>query len=269
MRVGLAQMEIAFEDKEQNKATCREFCARAAQAGVDLLLFPEMTLTGFSMHPERTGEREADSPTLAFFREQAQAHKLALCFGYVEASGQRAENRCVILDKTGKTLASYAKIHPFSYGAEAKFFQGGTQLVFVPWGDVTLAPTICYDLRFPELYQALSHRAQLITVIANWPTVRAAHWRALLQARAIENQCFIAAVNACGRLKNQEYPGDSCLIDPYGNLLTPVTHTPQLLTAEVNFDLVRQYRSEFPLKNDRREELYRSWYAPAPKEEPQ
>ena len=259
MRVGLAQMEIAFEEKETNQRTCRSFCAQAAEAGVDFLVFPEMTLTGFSMHTQLIGERAEDSPTLAFFRGLAAEFGLALCFGYVDVSGPKAENRCVILDKTGATLASYAKVHPFSYGAEAKFFQGGDTLAFCQVAGVTVSPTICYDLRFPELYQAASKKAALITVIANWPTVRRAHWVLLMQARAVENQCFIAAVNAAGRIKNQDYPGDSYLIDPYGNLLTPETHEPGLLYADLDMGLVEQYRTEFPLKHDRREALYQAW----------
>ena len=260
MRIGLAQIPIVFEDKPANRQTCRTYCDRAADAGVEFLIFPEMTLTGFSMHTERTGETGENAPTAEFFREQARQHHLNICFGYVDVSGEKAKNRCLIVDRQGEIIARYDKIHPFSYGLEAQFFQGGEALSFCRIGTETVCPTICYDLRFPELYQAASKKARLITVIANWPTVRRDHWVLLLRARAVENQCFIAAVNAAGTIKKQAYPGDSALIDPYGRLVTPESHEPELLVGDADFSLVDRYRQDFPLKNDRREDIYRRLY---------
>lgn len=260
MRIGLAQMQIAFEDKITNQETCRRFFADAKKQGVDFLLFPEMSLTGFSMHTSVTGESMENAPTLTFFQEQAKENGIAVCFGMVDNAEEKAVNRCIILDKNGRVLANYGKIHPFSYGAEAAFFKGGDALAFCELEGIPICPTICYDLRFPELYQAASKQAKLITVIANWPTVRREHWILLLKARAIENQCFIAAVNATGFIKKLEYPGDSMVIDPYGHVITPDISAEALLTCDLDMSLVEQYRREFPLKNDRREDIYQKLY---------
>jgi omega-amidase len=262
MKIGLGQLDIIWEDKEKNKLSCSNMIAQAKQEGVDFIVFPEMTLTGFSMNPADLGETMEDSPSIAFFREEAMKHQIYIAFGIIIKNEDKAENHCIILSDTGEIIANYAKIHPFSYGAESKYYTGGTTLTSCAVKELVVSPLICYDLRFPEIFQACSENSSLITVIANWPAPRRAHWISLLKARAIENQCYIAGVNRCGEGGGLSYVGDSMVISPYGDIISTVQDTPGLIVAELDLELVEKYRSEFPLKADRKPCLYTKFYCP-------
>jgi len=112
-------------------------------------------------------------------------------------------------------------------------------------------PAVCYDLRFPELFRTPAARgAELICVIANWPAARESHWLALLKARAIENQAYVAAVNRCGRDPNVEYAGRSQIIGPRGEVLEDAGNGEAVIAAELDATLLRQYRGQFPALGD-------------------
>lgn len=177
----------------------RRLLAEAKEKQVDFVIFPEMTLTGFTLNPETYGEDRKNSPSIAFFREEAKKNHVAICYGLPVYENGVATNHCIILDENGNQLADYAKIHPFSFGAEAKHYTGGNALQLCEVKGVPVAPLICYDLRFPEIFQIVSEQAKVIPVIASWPTARREHWMTLLKARAIENQCFILGVNRAAR----------------------------------------------------------------------
>lgn len=260
MKIGLGQLDIAWENKEKNKLACQKLIQEASEKEVEFLLFPEMTLTGFSMKPNDFGETLENSPSIAFFQKEAKDHKMSIGFGMIIKNEEKAENHCIIISETGEILADYAKIHPFSYGSEAKHYSGGNHLNFCKIKDLMVSPLICYDLRFPEIFQACSEKSGLITVIANWPAPRRGHWISLLKARAIENQCFIAGVNRCGQGGGLCYSGDSMVISPYGDIIAHIQDTPGLVVTEIDEALVRQYRNEFPLKADRKPDFYSKFY---------
>jgi predicted amidohydrolase len=123
-----------------------------------------------------------------------------------------------------------------------------------------VTPFICYDLRFPEIFQIASKKSHLITVIANWPANRQKHWIDLIKARAIENQSYIAAVNRVGYGDNIYYSGDSIVVNPMGEIIIAGDDKERLLVAEINKNIVESTRDLFPVKNDRRENLYISKY---------
>ena len=176
-------------------------------------------------------------------------------------NGEKAENHCMIVDETGKIITDYTKIHPFSYGTESKFYSGGEHVTSCQIKGIPVSPLICYDLRFPEIFQACSVHSHVITVIANWPTPRRCHWISLLKARAIENQCYILGVNRCGNGDGLEYSGDSMIIDPYGKIVAMAKETSQtVVIGEIDDTIVTKYRQEFPLKQDRKPSLYRQLY---------
>jgi predicted amidohydrolase len=254
MKLGLVQMQIEFENKALNREKCLKFINEAALKQVDLLLFPEMSLTGFSMNVESMGELENE--TVKWFKVLAEKHNIYLGFGHIEKTLDKGKNEFSIVSPAGKELCRYTKIHPFSYGTESKFYTGGRKIVQTSLKDFQITPFICYDLRFPEIFQMASKSSQLITVAANWPKSRSEHWITLLKARAIENQCYIAGVNAVGNINSLEYSGDSMIIDPLGNVLVQETNKEALLTADLDINEVYSIRKTFPLKNDRKEELY-------------
>ncbi len=119
---------------------------------------------------------------------------------------------------------------------------------------------ICYDLRFPEIFQVSSKKNQVIIVIANWPKPRIMHWDALLKARAIENQAFIIGVNRAGEGNGLLYEESSVVYSPYGERVTKKSQE-EIIYADIDIEEALRYRKEFPLKNDRREKFYKSYYS--------
>lgn len=274
--ISLAELDISWEDKKENQEKCRRMAKRAASEKVDLLIFPEMTLTGFSMNIEKIAEEKETSQTLEFFLNLSKEYNIAIAFGMAESiieitqkerqEGQqrkKAVNQCYLVSK-GMILLEYTKLHPFTYGEEGKYYQGGTKLSITELNQIRLAPLICYDLRFPEPFQILSAQADFIFIIANWPAEREEHWRTLLRARAIENQCYIAGINRCGKDPNAFYPMASLVYNPYGDRIDNYEKNKMelfdgnLYFARIDKNMVQKYRKEFPLKKDRREMLYLS-----------
>lgn len=256
MKIALAQLDMSFEKKENAMMRCKEMIADAKKEGAEIIVFPEMTLTGFTMQPQIYGEVKEKSPSLAFFQDEAKKNQMAVVCGIIFLDGEKATNHSVVINQKGELLADYAKIHPFSYGAEAKHYVGGNEIVSCYLNGIFMTPFICYDLRFPEIFQAASKESTLITVIANWPIARISHWKLLLQARAIENQCFIVGVNRSGKDKTLTYSGDSMLVSPTGEILLHLTEENQLAVAEIDLSEAETYRNSFPLKADRKEDLY-------------
>lgn len=261
MKIALAQLNMGFQDKETAMKTSLELMEKAAAQQADLIVFPEMTLTGFTMSPSTYGETKENSATIAFFRDAAKKYQMAVVFGVIFLADGTARNHSVVMDKNGQILADYAKIHPFSCGAEAKYYSGGDKLAFCLVDGVPLSPFVCYDLRFPEIFQAASKKSHILTVIANWPVARAGHWKTLLQARAIETQCFVVGVNRSGKDKSLTYVGDSMLISPKGDILAHLTEENQVAVVEIAPEEVEKYRSSFPIKADRKEDLYSRLFA--------
>lgn len=261
MKIGLGQMDICWEDKETNQIKCLEMMKEAKGRNVDFLVFPEMTLTGFTMNTETMKEDFADSFSLSFFQRACREYSMAAAFGMILEDGLRAKNHCVIIDDSGRVLANYAKIHPFSGGGESECYTGGKNMCSCIVSGICVVPTICYDLRFPVLYQIASKDCDLILVIANWPKSRREHWEALLKARAIENQCYIAGVNRTGNDITLEYCGDSMVVDPLGNIITRNMYKKEgLAIADISHDQVLSAKTLFDVRKDRREELYAKWY---------
>ena len=253
MRIALYQMHIAWEDKQANLAKLEEQLKVASEKQADLLLLPEMSFTGFSMNTNVT--KEAEEKTVERVSALARQYRVAIGFGWVKNCGQKSENHYTIIDKSGKCLSDYAKLHPFSYSGEDQKFRGGEKLASFVVDDVPCSSFICYDLRFPEIFQLASKTAHVIMVPANWPAKRSSHWKILLQARAIENQVYILAINCVGQIDALYYSGDSCIIDPDGQVREILSDEEGLIIYDL-VDDVEQYRNGFPVKKDRREDLY-------------
>ena len=165
MRIGMAQMDISWENIEDNKEKVEQFFKKAEENQVDCLVFPEMTLTGFSMNVEETGEKSENQKH--FFEEMSKKYKILTVFGYTEPVPEERlkehpdwnhyYNRLGIAEN-GEIKLNYAKIHPFSYGFEGEYYQGGRKLKSVEWKGTTLGAFVCYDLRFPEIFQISSEK---------------------------------------------------------------------------------------------------------------
>ena len=254
MRLGLAQMDIVWEESSANMDKCQHFINLAAHNKVEFILFPEMVLTGFTMNIDKLILQEEE--IINWFKDKAIKNNINIGFGYAIKEGTKGSNKFAIVSKDGVLLANYSKIHPFSYGGEDKKYYAGEEICFCNIQSTKITPFICYDLRFPEIFQIASKTSKLITVAANWPRSRQDHWLTLLKARAIENQCFIAGINRVGIGDGIEYGGGSVIISPLGEILNEVNNKEELIVKEIDFTLVNELRDFFSLKKDRREELY-------------
>lgn len=256
IKLALVQPQIVWEEKEHNYAGAGKWIVEAVRQGAEAVFFPEMSFTGFSMNTEITGEK--DARTIDHMSALARQHHVSVGFGWVKDCAEtcgKCENHYTIVDSAGDVLSDYAKLHPFSYSGEDLRFQGGSALAHFALRGIPCSSFICYDLRFPEVFQAVSGRAHVIIVPANWPAKRRDHWRTLLRARAIENQVYILAVNCVGEIGGISYTGDSCVIGPDGDARAELSGTEGMIVWELSDD-VERLRREFPVKRDRRETFY-------------
>jgi omega-amidase len=259
MLVALVSLNQAWENKDENFQACRSFTQRAKAMGAELVIFPEMTLTAFSMNTGNTAEDSANSVTVESFKELAQEIQVAIIFGVVFRDAYKASNNALLIDCAGKIKGRYSKIHPFTFTGEDNFFNGGNKICVAKLGMVTLGLTICYDLRFPEIYSALGMQSDLIINIANWPAKRVDHWNTLLKARAIETQVFVIGINRTGAdSKGLEYVKSSQVINPNGELLSPLASEGELDVFDIDPELISEFRQTFSTTQDRKSEFYKS-----------
>lgn len=266
MKIALTSMDIEWENKSVNRKKCVELIKRASDSGARLILFPEMTLTGFTMNIRECGEEPAEgvpTETVSFFAEQSRRYGIAVGFGCIYSEGSRGTNHFVVVDN-GRMIGDYTKIHPFSYGGESDCYDSGRQLVSVTLENVKIGLFVCYDLRFPEIFQKSSEDNTVLAVIANWPKSRVSHWNCLLQARAVETQSIVLGVNRKGMGNGLEYESSSQAFDCEGHLLDSEGITTgfgdECILIEAVPETVIQKRKEFPVKEDRKKQLYRIFY---------
>jgi predicted amidohydrolase len=259
MQIIACQLDIAWEDKAANHDRVRAMLAGASIKPGALLVLPEMFATGFSMHVETIAE-PPDGPTHQFLAQLACQHHACVMGGVVtRASDGRGRNDAVVFGPEGSLVTRYAKMHPFTFAGETRHYQAGERIAQFAWHDFRVAPFVCYDLRFPEVFrQAARSGAELMVVIANWPQSREAHWLALLVARAIENQAYVVGVNRAGSDPHARYSGKSLVLGPRGETLAAAGEGQQLLVADVERAPLVEYRRTFPALADMRAEFFAS-----------
>jgi omega-amidase len=253
MKIYCVQQDIAWEAKSANFTRVEALLSTAAPARGSLVLLPEMFATGFSMNASTIRET-AKQETAAFLRSTAERLGIYLLAGVVTAArGDKGFNQAVVFSPEGKELARYSKMQPFTPGGEADNYDAGEEPRLFSWQGFTVAPFICYDLRFPEHFRAAARKgAQLFTVIANWPIARIQHWVTLLQARAIENQAYVAGVNRVGTDPKLVYNGRSLILSPKGEILADAGNGESVISAEIDLAELECYRRDLPFLRDMR-----------------
>lgn len=258
MKIACIQMDIACQDPAENLRCASEWMAEAVTQGADLVVLPEMFSTGFTMDAE--GAANSGPATLAAMMDLAKEHSAWLMGGIVEAGdggASKPRNVCVVLNPAGVEAGRYRKIHPFTLAGEHKSYDGGTELLTIEMSDgLRVTPLVCYDLRFPELFRARADETDLFCVVASWPSKRIAAWRALLIARAIENQCYVLGVNRVGEMKGVEHCGASMIVGPDGSILSEAGSDPACLVLSVEPSVVAAHRKAFSFLADRRPDVY-------------
>ena len=244
MKILAIQIDIAWEDREANFAKVERMIAEARPEPNTLIVLPEMFATGFSMGPNASEPHKG--PTSRFLGRLAKNSQVSVIGG--AAIGKR--NQALIFGPDGKLLHRYSKLKPFRAGGE--IYQQGSQWAAFGWEEATVAPFICYDLRFPEVFRtaAAMWRPELYVVIASWPLARAHHWVRLLQARAIENQAYVLGVHRCGTDPYFTFPGRTMLVDWHGEILADAGSEEGTLIASLDLPALRAYREQLQFLDD-------------------
>lgn len=211
------------------------------------------------MNTQLSAEAPEQSPSLSAFSALAKEHGISLVAGLVMSKGSKAANTLVAFSGDGIERARYVKIHPFSFAGENRFFQAGNSMAKMQMPEFKLGFSICYDLRFPELYSALAKDCEVLVNIANWPKRRINHWRTLLQARAIESQAYVIGVNRIGVDGNGlEYERSSVVVNANGEFIEPVFSEGEMDIYEISRQALLDFRRGFSTRQDRLSDLYRS-----------
>lgn len=243
------QTNIIWQDKEANFSEIGKLLQQIVE--VDLVLLPEMFQTGFCFDEHLT-EKMEDSPTLNWMREQSANHGFVLCGSIMMEENKRRYNRLLWVRPDG-TYAYYDKRHLFSMTDEPKHFSAGSEKLVVDLKGWKICPMVCYDLRFPVWIRNVE-AYDVLLFNANWPAKRSLQWQKLLQARAIENQCFVVGVNRVGDDGNKVYhDGRSAIINPLGEPLVEATHQPQVLKSTFQYHALQKVRRHMPFLSDRDE----------------
>ena len=251
MHIAAVQLDIQWEDRPANHARVRQLLDRVDLPAGTLVVLPEMFDTGFSNNTAGTDPGE-QSQSETFCRGLARERNVAVLASFVtRAGGGRFANEAVAFSPAGAELARYRKMRPFTGGSEHLHYPAGSRHVLFDWQGMRVAPFICYDLRFPELFRpAVRDGAELFVVVANWPEQRSEHWVRLLQARAIENLAYVLGVNRCGTDPNLSYDGRSCLFDHMGRQMFQADAHEQVVLSEIDPHLLRKWRNDFPALRD-------------------
>ena len=248
MIIALVQYSPAWEDKETNKKKILSLVQDIN--GVELFIFPEMTLTGFTMKSAEMSET-IHGDSFRFFSSIAKEKSSNIFAGIIERRNTRSYNTLIHVKADGNLCKLYRKVHPFSYSGENENYNAGVKPALTKIKKWKIGLTICYDLRFPELCRKYGKkRTHLIVNIANWPDTRIEHWRTLLKARAIENQCYIAGANRVGNDPKLSYVGFSSVFDPMGKEIVAVENEEKVIIADLDKNYVNEVREKFPFLDD-------------------
>ena len=262
MKISVAQISCSLGDPEANLSKVREFSRRAKDAGAELIVFPEMTDTGYSMPVIRKHANHWKSGFVPGLQEIASKLSIAIVSGVSERDGSSIYNSQVIVDTKGDIVGKYRKTHLYAVAPveEQTCFAPGDAFVSFALGGLRFGFSICYDLRFPEMYRKMSTEQKIGAFIISsaWPFPRLEHFRTLTQARAIENQAYVIASNRVGKDDELWFCGSSAIIDPRGVVIAAASaDREELIYAELSQELVDSVRQRVQSLGHRRQDLYR------------
>jgi len=268
MQLTLAQLAVKPAAPESNRKRACSAVERAGAAGADLVVLPELSPAGYFASDSYARHAEPlDGTTVSMLTETAAETDTAVLAGsFVEdltASAQKGfetpadegfANTAVFLDRDGKRRAVYRKHHLFGYdSAEQELLTPGKRVQTVGFEGFTVGTTMCYDLRFPELYRRLVDAGVTLTLVPSaWPYPRVEHWNLFPKTRAVENLLYVAAANGVGRFEEATLLGRSAIYDPWGTALASAGEGETLVTTTIDPDRVEERRAEFPALDDRR-----------------
>ncbi|MEJ2656825.1 MAG: amidohydrolase [Desulfobacterales bacterium] len=255
LKVTLIQSELVWEDIGANLS---EFDDRIAAIKEDthLIILPEMFSTGFSMNAVGLAQDMTGSAVQWLRKKSSDIHTDIV--GSIMINDQGKYYNRLIWAKPEGDLFTYDKRHLFRMAGEEKVYSAGSKTITVKLNDWHIRPFICYDLRFPAWTRNMKNQYDAAIFIANWPERRAEHWKVLLQARAVENQCYVLGVNRVGTDGNGlTYSGDSSIIDPWGTVIFQKSNQPVTYSTQLSYELLKRSREGFPVWMDADHDIIR------------
>jgi len=256
----LLQMNVAFGQPEENRATVQRMVDQLAESGeqTDIVMLPELWDTGYDLErlPEIADENGEQAK--AILQETARRlHSFVIGGSIAERIGDQVYNTTYVFDRKGALIGRYSKVHLFRLMEEEKYLAAGEQPGLYQLDGQQTGSVICYDIRFPEWIRAYALQGtKVMFVCAQWPHPRLNHWRQLLIARAIENQMYVVACNRVGEGGNSRFCGHSLVVDPWGEVVAEGMEQPEIIRAEIDLTRVDEVRSRIPVFADRRTNLY-------------
>lgn len=257
MKIGCIQLQVAFGDVEKNYFRVDQLVREAAAKGAEIIVLPEMWNTSYALKKLEDLADVDGIRTKNFLEKLAKELQVHIVGGSVATKkGDQFYNTMLTYNKDGELVGEYDKAHLFRLMDEHLYLAAGGGQNNFKLGDLEAAGVICYDIRFPEWLRLHAlNGAKVIFVSAQWPTARIDHWKTLLQARAIENQSFVIAVNRTSR-NVENFNGQSMIIEPWGEILWTGADDEELAIIDVDFEKVDEVRTRIPVYDDRRPELY-------------
>lgn len=248
MKATIVQCDLKWEDRDANLARISSLLDTASP-GSGIVVLPEMFTTGFTMNPHTLAEG-MDGPTVGWMKERSLSGGYALCGSVIIGEEEMYFNRLVFVTPDGNVI-SYDKRHLHTMSGEHTVYSRGNKRVVVPYHDLGFNLQVCYDLRFP-VWSRNRGDTDVIVYCANWPSVRSSVWKALLVARAIENQCYVIGVNRVGANPDgTKYTGDSSIIGPKGELLASLEPGSEgVISAHLSRSELEKYREDMPIWRD-------------------
>jgi predicted amidohydrolase len=261
MKIAVAQISCSVGDPEANLIKVRDFSRLAKEAGAELIVFPEMIDTGYSMPVIRAHANHWSTGFVPGLQETARKLSIAIVSGVSERAGSSIYNSQVLIDSHGNIPAKYRKTHLYAVAPveEQTCFAAGDAFASFALGGLHFGFSICYDLRFPEIYRKLATEQNVgaFLVSSAWPFPRLEHFRTLTMARAIENQSYVIASNRVGKDDDLWFCGSSAIIDPRGVVIAAASaDREELIQADLSEQLVLSVRSRVESFAHRRPDLY-------------
>jgi omega-amidase len=261
MKVAVAQISCALGDPEANLSKVHDFSRRAKDQGAELIVFPEMTDTGYSMPAIQEHASHWKTGFVPGLQEIAKKLSIAIVSGVSERDGSSIYNSQVVIDANGDVAARYRKTHLYAVAPveEQTCFAPGDAFASFALASLRFGFSICYDLRFPEMFRKLVTEQDVgaFLISSAWPFPRVEHWRVLVQARAIENQAYVIASNRVGKDDDLWFCGSSAIIDPRGVVIAAASaDREELIYADLSQELVNSVRRRVQSLGHRRQDLY-------------
>jgi len=261
MKIAAAQIRSTPGDLQGNVRKVRDFASRARESGVELVVFPEMIDTGYSMAAIQKHATSYDEGAVPEFQKMAGQLSIAIIAGVSDRHGNQIYNSQVVIDATGTILAKYRKTHLVTAAPldERPVFTPGERFASCEFKEFNLGLTICYDIRFPEVTRTLTlrHGVNLFINSSAWPFPRLEHLRILALTRAIENQSYVVVANRVGTDDGVTFCGTSAVIDPYGVIVAAASaDREELVEADISQEVIDAVRRRMAVFEHRRKDLY-------------